>query len=199
MLKKIIEWSLIPLNSLLLFFVFFEPRIVLPGWLQVFGRMHPLALHFPIVLILIFAGIIFFFPSRLRKEHWYRSATNGTLLAAAVTASVTALMGFGLSNNEGYDPDSLALHKWTGVFIPFLLYILYIARNKLFHNIHAARTVSIALTVLITVAGHHGAVITHGENFILAPLTPVNEKYYQPLKMPTYMLIWYNPSWKANV
>ena len=52
LIKKVAERSLIPLNSLLLFFLLFEPRIVLPGWLQVFGRMHPLALHFPIVLFL---------------------------------------------------------------------------------------------------------------------------------------------------
>ena len=63
LIKRVAERSLIPLNSLLLFFLLFEPRIVLPGWLQVFGRMHPLALHFPIVLILIYAVVTLFFPS----------------------------------------------------------------------------------------------------------------------------------------
>lgn len=176
LIKKVAERSLIPLNSLLLFFLLFEPRIVLPGWLQVFGRMHPLALHFPIVLILIYAVVTLFFPSRLRHEHWYRSAIDALLLAAALTASITALMGFALSRNEGYDSDALALHKWTGVLIPFLLYGFYLIRNKVVGNIHVARALSLFLAVMISVAGHHGAVITHGENFILAPITPVQQR-----------------------
>lgn len=176
LIKTVAERSLIPLNTLLLFFVFFEPRIVLPSWLQVFGRMHPLALHFPIVLILIYAVVTLFFPSRLRKENWYGDAIDALLLAAAFTASVTALMGFALSRNEGYDPDALFVHKWTGVLIPFLLYIFYIVRNRVVGNIHVARAVSLFLAVMISIAGHHGAVITHGENFILAPITPVAQR-----------------------
>jgi hypothetical protein len=176
LIKRVAERSLIPLNSLLLFFLLFEPRIVLPGWLQVFGRMHPLALHFPIVLILIYAVVTLFFPLRLRNEHWYKDAIDALLLAAAFTASVTALMGFALSRNEGYDPDALLVHKWTGVLIPFLLYGFYLVRNKVIGNIHIARAVSLFLAVMISLAGHHGAVITHGENFILAPITPVAQR-----------------------
>jgi hypothetical protein len=176
LVKTVAERSLIPLNSLLLFFVLFEPKIVLPGWLQVFGRMHPLALHFPIVLILIYVVMTLFFPSRVRSQHWYRSATDALLIAAALTASVTALMGFALSRNDGYDPDALSIHKWTGVLIPFLLYAFYVLKDKIVANIFVAKAVSIFLAVMITVAGHHGAVITHGENFILAPITSVEQK-----------------------
>lgn len=176
LIKLIAERSLIPLNSLLLFFLLFEPRIVLPGWLQVFGRMHPLALHFPIVLILLYALCTIFFPSRLRREQWFTDAMDVLLLSAAFTASITALMGFALSRSEGYDPDALAIHKWTGVAIPFVLYLFYLVRNKVIGNIHVARGVSVFLAVMISVAGHHGAVITHGENFILAPVTSVHQR-----------------------
>lgn len=172
----VVKRSLIPLNSLLLFFLVFEPRIVLPQWLQVFGRMHPLALHFPIVLVLIYAALMVLFPPKLRKEHWYLSAIDLLLVSAAITASISALMGFALSRNEGYDPEALAWHKWTGVMIPFLLHLLFEFRRKVLHNVLVSRTVAISLTVLISLAGHHGAVITHGENFILAPLTPVTVK-----------------------
>lgn len=180
--RNIVELSLIPLNSLLLFFLIFEPRIVLPAWLQVFGRMHPLALHFPIVLVLIFAVLTIFLPARLRKEHWFITALDALLLAAAITASVTALMGFALSGNEGYDAEAIAWHKWTGVFIPFVLHLFFIFRKKLYANIVAVRTVSVAMTVLISIAGHHGAVITHGENFILAPITPASVRMIPPFE-----------------
>jgi hypothetical protein len=98
------------------------------------------------------------------------------LLSAAFTASVTALMGFALSRSEGYDPDALSVHKWTGVAIPFILYAFYLLRNRIIANIHVARVVSLFLAVMISIAGHHGAIITHGENFILAPITPVQQR-----------------------
>lgn len=175
LVKTIVERSLIPLNSLLVFFLLFEPRIVLPGWLQVFGRMHPLALHFPIVLILLYVVMTLFFPGRVRSQHWFQAACDALLLTAAFTASITALMGFALSRNDGYDPDALSIHKWTGVIIPFLLYVFYLLKNRI-SNIYFTRGTAIFLAVLITLAGHHGAIITHGENFILAPLTPAEQR-----------------------
>lgn len=176
LVKTIVERSLIPLNSLLLFFLLFEPRIVLPGWLQVFGRMHPLALHFPIVLILIYVVMVLVSPLKVREQPWFQAATNTLLLSAACTASITALMGFALSRNEGYDADALSVHKWAGVSIPFLLYAFYLLKDKLEGNIYVTRGVSLVLALMITIAGHFGAVITHGENFILAPLTTVQQR-----------------------
>jgi len=174
--RMVIKQSLIPLNSLLLFFLLFETKIMLPQWLQVFGRMHPLMLHFPIVLIIIYAMLLLFFPARIRREPWYETSTNALLLAAAFTASITALMGFALSGGEDYDPEALSLHKWTGVIIPFALHLLYALRRTIYSNFNVARAFSLVLVVIISLAGHHGAVITHGENFILAPLAPVNER-----------------------
>jgi uncharacterized membrane protein len=171
-IRIIFERSLIPLNSLLLFFLVFEPRIVLPQWLQVFGRMHPLALHFPIVLVVIFAIVILFFPSRMAREQWFISMMKILLLSAAITSSITALMGFALSRSEGYDEDALSLHKWSGVLVPFLLHLLYVLRDRLVNNLVVGRTVALVATGLISLAGHQGAIITHGENFLLEPITP---------------------------
>ena len=170
--RVVFERSLIPLNSLLVFFLVFEPRIVLPQWLQVFGRMHPLFLHFPIVLVVLFTLLLLFFPSRFSREHWFLSSMKGLLLAAAITSSITALMGFALSLSEGYDAEALSLHKYSGVFVPFILHLLYVLRNKILHHSLTGRVVGLAVTALISLAGHEGAVITHGENFLFEPLTP---------------------------
>src|SRR5260221_14739787 len=53
--KSIFGSSLIPLNAILLIFLLFESRLVVPPWLQMFGRLHPMVLHFPIVLIIGYA------------------------------------------------------------------------------------------------------------------------------------------------
>ena len=41
------------LNCLLVFFILFGKALSIPTWLQVVGRMHPLLLHFPIVLLVV--------------------------------------------------------------------------------------------------------------------------------------------------
>src|SRR5688572_22795994 len=116
--KKAFALSLIPLNSLLLFFVLVENMLAVPAWLQVFGRMHPLLLHFPIVLTLIFVALLFLAPRKFLNEERSKDVTEWFLLLSAFTCSVTALMGFFLSRDGGYDQEAIAWHKWTGILLP---------------------------------------------------------------------------------
>src|SRR5580765_3193527 len=96
-LKNIFGTTLIPLNTLLLFFLIFDNKLVVPLWLQVFGRLHPVILHFPIVLSLIYATAILFIPKNIKSEPWFVKTTGWILLFAAFTAAITALMGMLLS------------------------------------------------------------------------------------------------------
>ena len=47
------------LNCLLVFLLIFEKGLFVPPWVQAVGRLHPLLLHFPIVLLeaCIFFGL----------------------------------------------------------------------------------------------------------------------------------------------
>ena len=174
--RKIAAASLIPLNTLLLFFLVFADRLQVPSWLRVFGRMHPLVVHFPIVLILVYFGCVFFIPSKFKTEKWYVTMMEVLLLTAAFFSVLTALMGLFLSKEEGYDPDALALHKWTGVATSFGLFLLY-SFNKRLRQYKAANYIlvlSVGLIVVLT--GHLGGNITHGENYVLAPITPENKR-----------------------
>jgi len=40
-------------NCMLVFLLIFESRLSLTPWIQTIGRMHPLLLHFPIVLLVL--------------------------------------------------------------------------------------------------------------------------------------------------
>ena len=53
-LKKIGEGVLLAMLVFLSFIVVFENHLDLPAWLFVAGRMHPMFLHFPIVLLLLY-------------------------------------------------------------------------------------------------------------------------------------------------
>ncbi|MEO7487448.1 MAG: hypothetical protein ABIU77_10120, partial [Ferruginibacter sp.] len=51
--KTILYNTSFAFNCLLVFLLIFEKGLVVPPWVQAVGRMHPLLLHFPIVLFLL--------------------------------------------------------------------------------------------------------------------------------------------------
>jgi hypothetical protein len=149
------------LNCMLLFLLLFEDRLLLPPWLQVAGRMHPLLLHFPLVLIALYAGGIIV----------YRNPGPQLLLIASLTAALTAIMGLFLSREEGYDPEALFWHKWGGVAISLFTLLWCWLQQKMQARRVATITASIVALFLIVFTGHLGAAITHGEDYLLAPFT----------------------------
>jgi uncharacterized membrane protein len=159
-------------NVLLLYFLLFESYISIPVWLQPFGRMHPLMLHFPIALLLLALLMEFFrFGPEYRNMPFYRNFTRYLLLFSVLTALVAALMGLFLSLEEGYVGDGvLVWHKWTGAGLVFLASLLYAFRNHAIYTVNVARVGTGVTAVALVLAGHFGATLTHGENFIIGPI-----------------------------
>ena len=52
--KNILFNIVLCFNCMLVLFVLAGDKLQVPSWLQVAGRMHPLVLHFPIVLLLLY-------------------------------------------------------------------------------------------------------------------------------------------------
>ena len=162
--KKIMANAAFAVIVLLTFLLFFEQRLELPPVLQGFGRMHPLLLHLPIGLLLLTALLVF-----LRK--YFESTSFDSLISfllhlAVLTASLTALMGLFLSREGGYNEQELMLHKWFGVATCYAGAGLLLIQRKIL-----AFKISLVVTaVILIVAGHYGAMLTHGDNFVLGPL-----------------------------
>ncbi len=160
------------LNCLLAFLLLFSDKLVIPAWLQVGGRLHPLILHFPIVIIVLFVLWLLF----ARSNSHYAAIAEYLLLLSAITAVITALCGLLLSREPGYDPDALQTHKWAGSVTSFLFLSWYwMSTAKKFGrwvNISA----SFIMLLIVSIAGDLGADITHGENFIMAPVTPEKQR-----------------------
>src|SRR5258708_2809410 len=173
--KSIFGSSLIPLNAILLIFLLFESRLVVPPWLQMFGRLHPMVLHFPIVLIIGYAlweGVMARRVGALTPmsdHHMPRpdQVAEALLLAAAFTASITAIMGLLLSAEPAYEGASLGWHKWLGALTSFGLLAAWSFRGSLRTRPNVTRVMAGCLMLLVLVAGHLGGTITHGENFVL--------------------------------
>ena len=168
--KNLIYNTSFALNCLLFFLLVFGANMKVPLYMQVIGRMHPLVLHFPIVLLVI---VILWEILVNEKSHpALREPGDWLLLSAVFTAVVAALMGLFLSKEAGYDKDAIAFHKWTGVGISLITLGWFAFRNSIRNKkINAVILGAISLCGIV-MAGDQGANITHGENFLLAPVTP---------------------------
>jgi uncharacterized membrane protein/Leucine-rich repeat (LRR) protein len=166
--------SCIALNALLLVVLLFGSTLQPPPLLQVIGRMHPLTLHFPIVILLIAFAWELLTP--MKKHPVLVGAGDWLLLAGALSAVLASLMGLFLSKEEGYDSDAIAWHKWAGVLIAFISMCWYALRSITRRKKISTLTVGTLAMMSTVVAGHQGAAITHGENFLLAPVTPEKKR-----------------------
>ncbi len=170
--KNIVYNIAFALNCLLIFLLLFENRLSIPSWLQVVGRMHPLVLHFPIVLMIVAIVAELFLSSS--KD--YNEIGDWLLLSVAGTAVLTSIMGLLLSVEGGYEEDALFFHKYGGIVLSLLALTWYAFREKIRKRKIATALVGVISVIAIIVTGHQGANITHGEDFLLGPISSDEEQ-----------------------
>ena len=130
--------------------------------LKYVGKFHPLVLHLPIGSLLM--TFLLLVVSRYQKVGLEKAIRIGVDFSFA-GALMAALMGCLLSLDEAYDFNSLKFHFWAGIItliLSFSLCILHRTKGK--ENLFFG---SYLLTLLaLTVAGHKGGQITHGEDYL---------------------------------
>ena len=157
------------LVCLLAFFLIFESQLQVPGWLQVAGRMHPLFLHFPIAVLVLY-GLWVIVAPRSKADQTSSLWADDVLLLGAFTATFTALLGLLLSQETGYDQEAIFWHKWTGIATAFISFGWYSFRDRMPAHLLPTKVLAGGTIVVLLFAGHLGANITHGEEFLLAPI-----------------------------
>ncbi|HVF97757.1 MAG TPA: chitobiase/beta-hexosaminidase C-terminal domain-containing protein, partial [Flavisolibacter sp.] len=174
--KKIGEGFLLAGVCFLLFVLFFEARIHLPAGAQVVGRMHPMLLHFPIVLLLLYF-LALWMPLK-ESDTW----VDAVGLLAALSAIVTAITGFLLSFNEDEKGSTFFWHKWGGISIAILAFLLYHLHPYLKRRKILARPLTVLISLVVIMTGHWGAGLTHGEDYLLEPISGTAEREAVPLE-----------------
>ncbi len=169
------------INCLLVFFLIFQSRMAIPSWLQVMGRMHTLLLHFPITLLVLYIFWTLVVDKKKNTNEVVKNIGNWLLLVSAFTAAFTALMGLFLSKEDGYDADALQWHKWSGFSIAIITSLWYAYKEKIKNNKGLNTSVAVISLAAIIFTGHQGAEISHGQNYLLAPVLP--EKQEQKVLM----------------
>jgi len=126
------------------------------------GRFHPVLVHLPIGG-LILLGVL----ELLAKVPRFKDAAqnNGLILGlTAATSITTALLGWMLSQSGGYDPQLLPWHEWAGFGLAAACTLTWLV-NWL-GPARAYRFSLLATLVLLAVASHLGASITHGRDYL---------------------------------
>jgi uncharacterized membrane protein len=143
-------------------------------WLwELLGRLHPLVVHFPIgILILAFFLELFTFGGK-RLE--LRAGIRWMVYTGAGTAVIAAIVGLMLAYGGNYPETTVSNHRWTGIATVFLALL---AAWLLFRAEKSSRNLDLTLyrialglsVLLLTVAGHYGASLTHGDDYITSVL-----------------------------
>lgn len=183
-LRAFAEQFLIVLNVFVIFLLLFSHKLTVPYWLQPIGRMHPLLLHFPIVLLMLAAAMdIYRIAVRnTASSTVYNNLAKALLLTGAILTGITVLMGLFLSREEGYEGNTLVWHKWSGAAIFFFASIVYWLRNKHWYKVSASWLAAAIIAITLMITGHYGAVLTHGEDFIMQPIYANIQKPSVPIE-----------------
>ena len=144
------------------------------------GRFHPVLVHLPIGILLL--AVLLQWVSR--KESYMVSPAVLKLIWAlgVLTALVSCITGFLLSLSGEYEASTVALHMWCGIGLTAIALLLTakIFRQQLDWVYKAS---CVMLLALITVTGHLGGTLTHGDGYLIAALNQEakNEKIVKPL------------------
>jgi uncharacterized membrane protein len=152
-------------------------------WLWHFlGRLHPMIVHFPIAL-LVFAAVLELFTLRKYKSK-FRPGIQLLVLTGAISAVIAAVFGWLLAESDAIEGELLDLHQQVGIATAVLsllvLFFLRKAEKTPFPNqIKLYRTFLFIAALGVSVSGHFGASLTHGEEF-LTEVLPWSSDSEQP-------------------
>lgn len=112
------------------------------------GRFHLLVLHLPIGAYAL---------ALLLNWNHHRRAS---LVFTAITALLSSVLGWMLA--ESMDADAMARHRWWSLGFTAWSFVLLLPLKTL------QRRIALMMgAVLLIIAGHEGASLTHGEGFLL--------------------------------
>lgn len=133
---------------------------------SIVGHFHPVFVHLPIGILLL--GFILFWLQRRNPAAHYGQAINLSLLAGMISAVVSCITGYFLSQSDDYDAQLVGQHQWLGIGVAVVAIVLYFARVKQqAHRWHWP--LMILLVVLVALTGHAGGSLTHGSDYLTRP------------------------------
>ena len=130
------------------------------------GRFHPLIIHLPIGFIVL--GVLI----ELNKKNlkWSKDALQFIFFWASLSGLFSIITGYLQYQKEGYSWETIQGHLIAGILTVILsfTFYLYLKRNSVFESFKT-RLFSFGHILLLTITGHLGGNITHGEEHLTEP------------------------------
>jgi uncharacterized membrane protein/mono/diheme cytochrome c family protein len=137
-------------------------NLILSDFWPIIGRFHPLIVHFPISLLWI--GLLLECIDWKKKSDLFQPAIAIILWVGTLSAVIAVSLGFVLINQEEYSGNSITIHQWSGLATALLAGLtLYAFLAK---EIKSYRLLLILTVLGVSLAGHYGAKLTHGEDYL---------------------------------
>jgi hypothetical protein len=166
--SKLIDASLFFLFVFLTTLVIFESFVVLPGLLQVAGRLHPLVLHLPIGIFATLA-LLPAIKSNLTTEGFHHIQLFLVRLGV-LSLFIAAIAGFFLAQEPGYESGLVDQHKWGAMASSYLGYGLFSILKKFPTQKRLYQGVLFLNLIALVVTGHLGGTLTHGKDYLIEPI-----------------------------
>ncbi len=151
--------------------------------LYTLGRFHPLFVHLPIGIII--AVVLMEWLLRDSEVRMLLTARRFLLTLSLLAAIGSVVTGLLLESEGGYSGATVTLHKWLGIFMTLLLTattVLAWGRGENRWQFISYRVCLFLTLVLMVFGSHHGAVMTHGRDFLTEHLFA--EKQAAPAREP---------------
>lgn len=140
-------------------------------WLwQFLGRLHPLIVHFPVGLLCI--ALLLEAVGWFRKSGELRAGITAMVWIGTISSVVAAALGLILSRQDDYAGSTVVTHQWLGLATMTLailtVFALRSGRMSLYRSLLTVTVVGVSL------AGHYGAMLTHGDDYLTSVLPDSN-------------------------
>jgi uncharacterized membrane protein len=146
---------------------------------QFLGHLHPVLVHLPIGILLL--ACLFLWQSRKDRYAHLQPSINIILLIGMITAILSCITGYILSQTGDYDEDAVNLHQWMGISVAVMSIVIYYFRRK--NSLHKWQLpLAMLLVVLIFITGHLGGSLTHGSDYLTQPLENLFEDSVKAVK-----------------
>lgn len=135
---------------------------------QLLGRFHPLILHFPIGLLVI--AFLFEILTIGGKRKGLREGINWMVYFGGGFAAFSAFSGWLLRTFDDYSGELVDYHQYSGIatalFASTTAFLLYQTIKGKLGSYLIYRSFFLMTVLLLAVAGHLGAGLTHGEDYL---------------------------------
>ena len=132
-----------------------------------------MVVHLPIGFL--FIAVALEILSRKKRYENLKYATGFVLMLTSLSSIIAAILGYFLSQSEGYEEEILAWHKWFGIAVAAISTFAWIF--KMYFEKRPSRIFQLAYTTMLITAficliitGHGGGSLTHGSDYLVSEM-----------------------------